>query len=73
MHMWMVVVMMKVVVVMAMIMLVVVMVVEIVLRRLQLYCNIPNVLLLRFRFNLSDRLRMVVLGDSRSKWVRLRL
>src|SRR6218665_802518 len=46
---------------------------EILLQHLQLSSGISNSPLLWFKSYLSDRSQMVILGDSRSKWARVRL
>ena len=46
---------------------------EILLQRFQLSCGISNSPLPWFKSYLSDRSQMAILGDSRSKWARIRL
>jgi len=46
---------------------------EILLQRFQLSCGMSNSPLLWFKSYLSGRSQMVILGDSRSKWARVRL
>ena len=46
---------------------------EILLRRLQLSFGLSGIPLRWFKSYLSDRSQMVVLGDSRSQWVEIKL